>query len=118
MIFVKGLLYTVLALLVLLIGFNWIKDDGLSRVTPSKFEAAFSEAIPQMTNVIENHNGSDSFEKELMSAGKPIYDLTVGTTSHIINSVLFLLSIVSFIIYRNRETLEDCILEFFNNIFS
>ena len=118
MIFVKGLLFTILVLSVSIIGINWIKDDALSRVTPSKIEAAFSEAIPQMTNVIENHNGSDSFEKEFMSAGKPIYDLTVGTTSHITNSILFLLSIVSFIIYRNRETLEDCILEFFNNIFS
>ncbi|WP_427110441.1 hypothetical protein [Lysinibacillus xylanilyticus] len=114
----KGLLYTVLALLVFLVGINLIKDNALSRVTPSKIEAAFSEATPQMINVIENHNSSDSYEKELMIAGKPIYDLTVGTISYISGSVLFLLSVVSFIIYRNRETLEDCFLEFFNNIFS
>ncbi|MFI2130397.1 MULTISPECIES: hypothetical protein [Lysinibacillus] len=114
----KGLLYIVLALLVFLVGFNLIKDNALSRVTPSKIEAAISEATPQMINVIENHNSSESYGKELMIAGKPVYNLTVDTTSYIINSVLFLLSIVSFIIYRNRETLEDCIFEFFNNIFS
>ncbi|MFJ7983089.1 hypothetical protein ACIQ1D_22850 [Lysinibacillus xylanilyticus] len=109
---------TLVVFIIFYFGFNYIVDKAQSRAEPAKIESAFSEATSQMINVIENHNSADPYGKEFMTAGKPLYDLIVGTISYITDSVLFLLSGISLIIYRNREALEDCILDLFSLISS
>lgn len=110
--------YTLAIFIIFYFGFNYIVDKAQSRVETAKIESAFSETTTQMINVMDNHNSADSYGKELMIAGKPLYDLIVGTISYITDSVLFLISGILLIIYRNRESLEDCILDLFSLISS
>lgn len=110
--------YIPVAFLLFYIGINNIVDTAKSRVELDKIELAFSQSVPQVINVVESHNDSETYGHELMKASAPLYDLILGTISYISSSISCLLSATVLIINRTREAIEDFFLDLFNLIFS